>query len=71
MEHDRDLTIEAIFEEGDYAVYLEVEWCQNFVKELVISSYGEFNVSFFETETNDVTNGQILDGLLKINEAVT
>ena len=56
MDNDRDTTIEGIFEEGDYAVYIEIDWCQNFVKELVISSYGEFNVSFFETETNEVTN---------------
>ena len=26
MENDREIAVESVFEEGDYAVYLEIEW---------------------------------------------
>ena len=53
MEHDRETVVESTFEVGDYAIYLEIEWSQDYVRDMVVSLYGEFAVSFTEIETSD------------------
>ena len=40
MENDRETVVESIFDAGDYAIYLEVEWSQDYVRDMVVSLYG-------------------------------
>lgn len=53
MENDREIVVESVFEEGDYAVYLEIEWAQNLARDMVVSCYGDFSVTFCETDLDN------------------
>ena len=55
MDNDREIFVESVFEEGDYAIYVENEWSQNFVRDMVISCYGENGTAFLETEMSPNT----------------
>ena len=50
---ERETVVESEFEPGDYAIYLEVEWATDYVRDMVVSLYGESSVTFSETETSD------------------
>lgn len=40
LDIDRDVLAEGMFEIGDYAIVIEVDWAQNFMRNLVLSCYG-------------------------------
>lgn len=63
FDNDREITIESIFEEGDYAIYCEMSWIQNLTKNYVVSCYGESLVSF--TMNDEVDNDIILDQMIQ------
>jgi hypothetical protein len=48
MDSDRDCFVECDLEPADYAIYIEVEWSQPNVRELVLTSYGQSATSFTE-----------------------
>jgi hypothetical protein len=56
MDNDRELVIESDYDVGDYAIYVEMDWCQNMSRDIVLSCYGEFAVTFSETETSEGKN---------------
>lgn len=68
FDNERDNTIEGTFDEGFYAIYVEVDWEIIKDRDLTISSYGEYQVAFTETKMDDATITQILDGLLIVHQ---
>lgn len=48
FDNDRDIAIEANLDEGDYAIYLEADWNQPSIRDIVVSCYGSQAVAFSE-----------------------
>ncbi|CAD8190588.1 unnamed protein product [Paramecium pentaurelia] len=75
FENERDIVVEKVFEPGYYALYVEVDWTQNYDRYLAVSCYGSKSVQFSELE---FTAGQekliidnIFDGFLRAHERDT
>lgn len=41
MKYGRETVVESTFEPGNYAIYIEIEWNQDIVRDMVVSCYGE------------------------------
>lgn len=44
--NDRNLGFDCNFDAGQYLIFIEMDWLQQIFKELVVSSYGQFDISF-------------------------
>ncbi|CAD8199562.1 unnamed protein product [Paramecium octaurelia] len=75
FDNERDIVVEKIFEPGYYALYVEVDWAQNYDRYLAISSYGSKSVQFTELEfpagqeKHSIDN--IFNGFLRAHERDT
>jgi hypothetical protein len=46
IDNEREIIVEGDFEEGNYALYVEMDWNTDFVRDIVLSCYGEVAVVF-------------------------
>lgn len=47
---DRDVDIRCTLKQGDYIALVEVDWCQDYSTDFVISAYTEEKIEFEDAE---------------------
>ncbi|CAD8194518.1 unnamed protein product [Paramecium octaurelia] len=75
FDNERDIVVEKLFEPGYYALYIEVDWAQNYDRYLAISCYGSNSVQFselqFQSGQEKLAISTIFDGFLRAHERDT
>ncbi|EGR32971.1 hypothetical protein IMG5_065390 [Ichthyophthirius multifiliis] len=63
---ERDISFEALFQEGIYLVYVEFDWIQNDVREFVLWNYGEQLVEFIEIN-NNISQESLIEDIFQVH----
>ncbi|CAD8113581.1 unnamed protein product [Paramecium sonneborni] len=75
FDNERDIVVEKEFQPGFYALYVEVDWSQNYDRYLAVSCYGSKSVQFSELQfppgQGKQTIDKIFDGFLRAHERDT
>jgi hypothetical protein len=68
FECDRDIDVEVNLEPGEYVIYIDVEWVQNFVRDFVVSAYTSKPIAFSEIKIQEKLVDNIIDDIIDLHQ---
>jgi len=60
--------VEVNLEPGEYVVYIDVEWVQNFVRDFVVSAYTSRPIAFSEIKIQEKLVDNIIDDIIDLHQ---